>query len=89
MQTSVEWREEIVVCNTAFSVQNKHLRSHKQFFVQAQKQESPTAVYIYFEQLGLQEELSATVEESARGSITEGKMPKNKKERKKKKEWHN
>lgn len=73
------------MCNTAFSVQNKHLRSHKQVFVQAQKQESPTAVYIYFEQLGLQEERSATIEESARGSITEGKMPKNKKERKKKK----
>lgn len=72
------------MCNAAFSVQNKHLRSHKQFIVQVQKQESPTAVYIYFQQLGLQEEISATVEENARGSSTEGKMPKNKKEKKKK-----
>lgn len=89
MQTSVGWREEIV-CNAAFSVQNKHLRSHNQFIVQVQKQESPTVLYIYFQQLRLQEEISATVEERARGSITEGKMLKNTKERKrKKKEWHN
>jgi len=71
------------VCNAAFSVQNKHLHCHKQFIIQVQKQESPTAVYIYFQQLGLQEEISAIVQEGARGSITEGKMPKNKKERKK------
>lgn len=47
--------------------------SHWQFIVQVHKQENPTALYIYFQQLGLQEEIGATVEKSSRGSITDGK----------------
>lgn len=49
--------------------------SHWQFIVQVHKQENPTALHIYYQQLGLSEEISATVEKSARSSITDGKEP--------------
>lgn len=75
------------MCSAAFSVQNKHLRGHKQLIVQLQKQESSTAVSIYSQQLGKEEEISVTVEKSARGSIIEGIMLKN--FFFKKKEWYN
>lgn len=41
-----------------FSLQNKHLLSLKQFIVQVQKQESPTAAYLYSLQLGLGREIN-------------------------------